>query len=166
MLWPRTIPLTLLKLFQIYTGVTENSMSVRNTSLWFYGQWVLTSIHVTSMNCKDILPPPSHLQKANQELCEGKWKPQSIRKPSGNHGARTLMPGLGPVAIIQHSSYSNGIQPKNRSQNRHNILNTSSSALLLLYNKPDRLQGILPSAPVRRENLLFLLCKINDFVSW
>lgn len=75
------------------------------------------------------------------------------------------MPGLGPVAIIQHSSYSDGMQPKNGSQNGHKILNTSSSALPLLCNKPGRLQGILLPAPVRRETLLFLPCEITDFVS-
>lgn len=113
------------------------------------------------MNCKDILPLPSHLQKANPGAMGGE-----VKERSENHGARTLMPGLRPVAIIQHSSYSNGMQPKNRSQNGHKILNTSSSAPSLLCNKPGRLQGILLPAPVRRENLFFLPCEITDFVSW
>lgn len=130
---PSTIPPTLLKLFQMYTGVTENNMLASNMSLRFCGQLDLTSTHVSwvGMQRHQASFHPQLPRTENQSRSYTRGSTKQTRRS----GSRD-MPG--PVAVIQLAR-SSWTEAKMDTTN----LNINVSAPALLHNKSRQFQGIL-----------------------
>lgn len=127
---PSTIPPTLLKLFQMYTGVIENNMLASNVIaiLWAVRSDIYSCI--MSGNAKASFHPQLPCTE-NQSRSYTRGSTKQTRRS----GSRD-MPG--PVAVIQLAR-SSWTEAKIDTTN----LNINVSAPALLHNKSRQFQGIL-----------------------